>query len=398
MFNIAPTPKEPFDPGTRFSLHYIGHEAVLLDAASQRLYALNASAAFIWTCVEQGMRPQEIVERLCGTFGFAPTAAQHHVRDVMAAWYDLSLVAHRPQRQAVPRPELGVVAGTAAEKRADAAPGLERAYRLLDTVFRLRLPTQELTDEVARLFALVAEPGPVGDAVAIDVVANDEGFVLMGAGAVLDRCRRAEQVVSMVRAGLVDQALRRSGDLFALHAAAVGREGRCLLLPGESGSGKSTLAAALVAEGFTLLGDDTVVMASDLNAVRPMPLPICLKAGSWPLLALRYPEIDILPANARNDGKQVRYILPPTRQAAAPHPVAWVAFPRRSETPVAVELAVLNKANGLVRLMEGIAPLGEGLDATKVARLVRWIDEVAFFELRYSVLDEAIAQLADLCA
>ncbi len=44
------------------------------------------------------------------------------------------------------------------------------------------------------------------------------------------------------------------------HAAAVGRDGRCMLLPGRSGSGKSTTALAALAAGLDLLGDDFVVV------------------------------------------------------------------------------------------------------------------------------------------
>jgi hypothetical protein len=61
-------------------------------------------------------------------------------------------------------------------------------------------------------------------------------------------------------------------------------------------------------------------------------------------------------------------------------------------------MSVLSKPAGLVRLMDGLCPLGEGLDSATVERFVRWIDEIAFFELRYSALDDAVAQLAELCA
>lgn len=44
------------------------------------------------------------------------------------------------------------------------------------------------------------------------------------------------------------------------HAAAVGRNGRCVLIPGRSGSGKSTTALACLAAGLDCLGDDYVVV------------------------------------------------------------------------------------------------------------------------------------------
>jgi hypothetical protein len=54
--------------------------------------------------------------------------------------------------------------------------------------------------------------------------------------------------------------LAKRADRFGLHAAAVARDGRGLLLPGTSGSGKSTLTIALAVAGFDVLGDDLVFL------------------------------------------------------------------------------------------------------------------------------------------
>lgn len=392
-------PIAPSGAGSRFTLHYIGHEAVLFDAIAQRLYALNGTAAFIWTCFEQSMSPQEIADRLCSTFGFAPTVSQAHVRDVMAAWHDLSLAARPAPPSGSPlaalRRDGALGSPSRAVRRPDGEPAFETTVRLLDSVFRLRLWPAAPAAEVARALAMVTASGDGEGAIGVDIAEGDEGFAMVAGGAVLDRCRRPDQVLPMVTARLTELALHRSSDLFALHAAAVSRDGRGLLLPGETGCGKSTLAAALAAEGLSFLGDDTIVLARDLARVRPIALPICLPSGSWPLLATRYPSLDTLATHARNDGKQVRYVLPPT-----PAPrcrVSWIVFARR--TPTAPSgLTVLPKPAGLVRLMEGLCPLGEGLDAATVERFVRWTDDIAFFEMRYASLDDAVSELTGLSA
>ena len=61
-------------------------------------------------------------------------------------------------------------------------------------------------------------------------------------------------------------------------------------MPADSGSGKSTLTAALVHAGLRYFSDDVVPLDHGLR-IRPMPLGISLKEGSWPVLAARYPEL-----------------------------------------------------------------------------------------------------------
>lgn len=55
---------------------------------------------------------------------------------------------------------------------------------------------------------------------------------------------------------LLVEALAARG-LYALHAAALSRDGRVAIFPAESGSGKTTLSLALVRGGYQLLSDDS---------------------------------------------------------------------------------------------------------------------------------------------
>lgn len=54
--------------------------------------------------------------------------------------------------------------------------------------------------------------------------------------------------------------LARQGHL-VLHGAALGRDGVLIGLLGETGAGKSTLAASLAQRGYTLIGDDSVLIS-----------------------------------------------------------------------------------------------------------------------------------------
>lgn len=62
-----------------------------------------------------------------------------------------------------------------------------------------------------------------------------------------------------------------------IHASAVEKDGRALVMTGESGSGKSTLAALLGERGWRLLGDEFTLLDLDSNAVRGFPRLVSLK-------------------------------------------------------------------------------------------------------------------------
>ena len=65
-----------------------------------------------------------------------------------------------------------------------------------------------------------------------------------------------------------------------LHAAAVERGGKAIILPGESGSGKSTLAALLGEQGWRLMSDEFVMIDLATGLALPFPRPISLKNHS----------------------------------------------------------------------------------------------------------------------
>lgn len=387
----------PAPAASRFTLHYLDDTAVLFDSAAQRLYALNATAAYIWSCLEQLMPAGMVVQSLCETFGFPATLAESHVRDVMASRQRLSLVA-TTGADAVPMP-VRIAAGE--PRDAEHGAVIEHVYRLLDSVFRLRCGAGVPAYDLVRALRLlrVDAVGPSStlaqSAISMELTAQGERYTLRIGGAVVDRSWRADQVLPMVKARMVETALKLSSDLFAVHAAAVSRGAACLLIPGASGSGKSTLAAALAADGWRLLGDDTVVLTRDRLLVRPMALPICIKHGSWRLLAGRYPELDAIGTNFRGDGKLARYVLPPEPEPAPKRRVTAVVFPCRTPglQPGLVKLA---RPQALTRLVEGLCPLGDELDRHLVERFVRWIESIDCYELRYGELEDGVGRIAVL--
>jgi len=92
-----------------------------------------------------------------------------------------------------------------------------------------------------------------------------------------------------------------------LHAGAVERGGRAVLLPAQPGSGKSTLTAALTCSGFRLLSDEFGVVNLDNGMLLPLVRPIALKNES----------IDVIREFAR--GAPIGPTFPKTRKGTVAH-------------------------------------------------------------------------------
>jgi hypothetical protein len=127
--------------------------------------------------------------------------------------------------------------------------------------------------------------------------ASDELYVFYGRR-VIFRCRPAAGRIDMaiVSDGLADalfatqllltigifETFKRFGQ-FPLHAGALARRGRGILLPGTSGAGKSTTTVALVRAGFDFLGDDTVFLSSTSE-------PVSSGSESTDIVATGFPD------------------------------------------------------------------------------------------------------------
>jgi hypothetical protein len=382
-------------PGPDVSLHLLGTEGVLFDTRRQRLYRADTAATFVWCCLEDAMDPAAIAAQLARRAGLGLAIARAHVDAALRQWRTLGLIGEGSPT----RPAAASSPPISSVPRQAAAPAAAASYRLLDSRWRLRFATAELFERVHPFLSHLAPEGLAAEA-ELDLLPEVGGFVLCEAGIAVERCAALDQVMPMVRRGLCSLALRDSGELCAVHAGALRRGGRCLLLPGRAGSGKSTLCAGLIGAGFELFGDDTVVLSRGDLAAQPLPLGICLKPGAWAAVAASYTELRKLPVHRRLDGQRARYLTPGdgaiSADVAARAPIAWLVFPTYRPDRAA-SLVPLDKAAALQSLLAEFYPLPQGLDAGAVAALVRWIDAVDCFALSLPSLTAGVALLDELC-
>jgi hypothetical protein len=187
---------------------------------------------------------------------------------------------------------------------------------------------------------------------------------------------------------------RHAHQFVIVHAAALERDGRALLLPGRPGSGKSTLCAALVHRGWRLLSDELTLVRPADGEVQPLARPITLKGASIDVIRGFAPGAPIGPLTLDTRKGTVAHVRPPAesvRRAGERARPAWIVFPayRRGDP---AELRPLSPARALMRLGASCfnhSTLGtEGFDA-----LAALAERCGAHELGYADLRDAIAAI-----
>jgi hypothetical protein len=156
-------------------------------------------------------------------------------------------------------------------------------------------------------------------------------------------------------------AQHRRSDLLFVHAAALGRHGRAVLLVAESGGGKSTTSWAALHHGFTLLSDELAPVDPFSLDVHAHPRAVCLKA--------RPPDPYVLPSGTMqtSGGYYIASRLLPAPPAREPLPLGALVFVTYRPDQPQPTLRPISPAEGAVRLyahcLNPLAHGGDGLDA-----------------------------------
>jgi HprK-related kinase A len=176
-----------------------------------------------------------------------------------------------------------------------------------------------------------------------------------------------------------------------LHASAVERDGRALLMTGHSGAGKSTLAALLGERGWRFLGDEFALVDLDSGALHPFPRAISLKNESLALFG----EVEaerLGPILAGTPKGRIRHLRPRADAIARMDETArprLILFPRYGRD-LASEIRPVGAAEAFVRLTQAstnYVALGErGFSA-----LIALVTAVPAQAIDYADTDAAMA-------
>jgi hypothetical protein len=250
--------------------------------------------------------------------------------------------------------------------------------------------------EADRLFGHLSLRDSDSPGVLLEVVNDGNQWLLMHEGRVADRCSTAAGVVPMLHSTVLLMAYSSSDCMAGLHAAAVTRGDHCIIMPATSGSGKSTLTAVLLSQGFGHCADDLALLTREPIRIRPVPTCLGLKAGSWNVLDDVFPQIGQLPIHVRADGKQVRYLPPPSAGGERDYNACAIVFPTWSAGQRPVQFRRIKAGEGLSRLTASGYDLRNRINREIVESLIRWISDLPCFELRYDIPADAAAIISAL--
>ena len=379
--------------------------ALLLSEPRQELHVLNEAGAHLWHLLEEGRSRVAIRHALGRTLGLTDRAAGVLLRETLGAWTAQGLVAPESslgrRAEASPPPvDAAVVPAAAPRLRTETAKiAVTHCYRLLDTRFRINFATRDLAEAVhpalAHLALQAGETAEGTEVIRLDIVPQEGCILLRSGDETWNTCSGIESLAPLVKGEVWAKAVNRQGGaLLGLHAGVVTTPDGAVLLPGASGSGKSTLTAQLVQAGFTYYSDELALLRNDDLQVLPVPLAFCVKQSGVAALAPHYPELAEQPRfHLRADGKRVTYVAPPPARLPQPgeaSPVRVVIFPQHAAQAEEARLERLTPLTALQRLLSECLVVGMRLDAARVGALVRWINAVPCFALRYAASAQAL--------
>ncbi len=312
-------------------------QIVALHPDHPKTHVLNVSASLIWLSIDGVASVADIIDELHHETGIDVAVLGPDVRAAVAGFVATGLVAVGPHTVAVGPPISRAWRHRAQDRLLDGVAwswslGPVRAGAATVVV---RTNAADLGDALG--VALGALP-PVEPEHRFDPRGQDPAPARFGASSapvvvsVLDAGRdgprryrvfvdgerrwqgpHLDEVVPVVTTQINQLAIDGTPGRIRVHAGAVERDGRVIVVAGDSGRGKSTLVAALVQRGFAYVTDEVVAFDPETLAVLPYPKALDLDGPARTRLGLAAADHDAPAPSAAEVHLAVKERVAPSR-------------------------------------------------------------------------------------
>ena len=182
---------------------------------------------------------------------------------------------------------------------------------------------------------------------------------------------------------LIGKDRKYDESVYAMHGAAIEKDGEAYLFLAPTGTGKTTLTAYLTLNGFNYITDDCILVDKTDLTVSPCSTPIQMRSGGFEVLQSNIPNFNV-------ELKQVsdRYALFPTNCVKNSMPVKEIFFINRTDTNEIRELPSIEKNQLLLK-----SSLTEYKLNADILRFISKLSKIKCSELKYKDLDFVLGVL-----
>ncbi len=363
-----------------------GDEALLHVISSGAIYPLDPTALYVWLSLEKGVGETQLVCELL-ELGSTEAEASRFIRQLLSL-RDGNVPLESAATE-VDVPDWDRVPSIAhSVKSAD--------YRVLDVGVHLSGIGGGLLDELAEILVPCKASESQPTHLELRVEGEGDSHRIIANGYCVCDGLQAKNLMPQLLDGIRRFAYLHSGFTLALHAAALGRGDRILLMPGGSGSGKSTLSAGLMARGWGVYSDEIAVLDEPNFQLRPLPVGIGIKSGGWPVVSGYYSALAENPIHERRNGIRIRYLpITSARVAAVAQPATHLVFPcyRQGALTTMQPLSVVETTRYFQNTDYHMArPLG----SDGMASFLDWLSSIPRFVMTFGELTAAMDFLESL--
>ena len=385
--------KRPTQPSPSVCRLPIGGGLLLLDRASNCLFAYNDTARHVWDLIQEDHTEDSLISEFARAWAIPRSRAREDINAIISEWraqnilIDCSLARRHPA--SLNPPPVG-----GAWSEVEAGWWSEWICTIRGTSIAFAVET-EIPGPFRLLFAHLETPNAIPQARLEIRTASTGERVLVEDGQERIRTADPAEAIGALYIAVLERT-RCDLEWFALiHGAALGTAGKGLALAGPSGSGKSTLAAGLISRGYDFLADDLIALAEPDGMVVPWPLPLSVKQGSIEIVEAHHPQLAEA-APYRTKGVEARMLIPPSSAwDVDPVPLRCLVFPHFAER-AEPHARRLSSFETIERLMADRVWLGSPITEQRMSAFLAWLDRTPSYALSYGSLADGMQLIADL--